>query len=73
MSSILKDFRDEYPAACYRCGRPLEGPPESDEDLQKQIDEHAELFPGEPLDTSCVICDQCFHTYCPGGKKIGMN
>ncbi len=69
----LKAFRESYPKACYKCGVALDGAPESDEDLEAQLQEHDELFPGEPIDTSCVICDRCFHTYCPGGKKIGMN
>ncbi len=73
MRHDLEAYRASYPKACYKCGEPLEGPPESDKELQGQIDEHDELFPGEPIDDSCVICDRCFHTYCPGGKKIGMN
>jgi len=67
----LKAYRESYPKACYKCGVALEGPPESDKELEEMLQEHQELFPGEPLDA--VICDRCFHTYVPGGKKIGMN
>ena len=69
----LDAYRASYPKTCFKCGAPLDGPPESDEELQEMLDEHARLFPGEAIDTSCVICDLCFHTYCPGGKRIGLN
>jgi len=69
---VLKQYREDYPKKCYKCGGDLGGPG-SDEDLIEMVKEHDGLFPGESLSTSEIICDQCFLTICPGGKLIGMN
>lgn len=69
----LEEYKAAYPTHCYWCGGLLDGPPSSDEELQEMLDEHDRLFPGESMDTSCVICDPCFLAHCPGGKKISMN
>lgn len=69
----LEQIRRAYPASCYWCGETLDGPPPTDEELHEMLDEHDRLFPGEPLETSTVICDPCFLAHCPGGRKISMN
>jgi hypothetical protein len=68
----IEAFRERYPKACYKCGEALDGPG-TVEEIRQMIEEHDRLFPGEEIDTSCVICDSCFHTYCPGGKKLRMD
>jgi len=67
----LKKYREEYPKICAMCGGDLEGAG-TDEEIIDKIKEHDELFPGESLSTSVVVCDPCFQRICPGGKKISF-
>ena len=64
----LARYRRKYPENCAGCGKPLDGGPESDDELIDMVREHDRLFPGEPLSQATVVCDECFNKLVPGGQ-----
>jgi hypothetical protein len=50
---------------CAMCGGTFDKVQDDEWSDAKAKEEHDRDFPGESLETSCVICDDCYKIICP--------